>query len=32
MIISIVLIVLSMVPSLQKRRAALKEKLGDEEV
>ena len=32
MIISTVLIVLSMVPSLQKRRAALKEKLGDEEV
>jgi putative tricarboxylic transport membrane protein len=32
MIISILLIVLSMVPSLQKRRAALKEKLGDEEV
>jgi len=32
MIISIVLIVLSMVPSIQKRRAALKEKLGDEEV
>jgi putative tricarboxylic transport membrane protein len=31
-IISTVLIVLSMVPSLQKRRAALKEKLGDEEV
>jgi putative tricarboxylic transport membrane protein len=32
MIISTLLIVLSMVPSLQKRRAALKEKLGDEEV
>jgi putative tricarboxylic transport membrane protein len=32
MVISIVLIVLSMVPSLQKHRAALKEKLGDDEV
>jgi len=32
MLISTTLIALSCVPSLQKRRAELKEKLGDEEV